>query len=80
MGQLSPHASTREKAARCNEEPVHHKEISCELQLEPNTAKNKMNIKKQHTMEEMVQDIKLKMPLQEVGNVELKPERSGLKM
>ena len=58
MGQLSPHASTREKAELCNEEPVHHKEISCELQLEPNTAKNKMNIKKQHTMEEMVQDLK----------------------
>ena len=41
VGQLSPHSSTREKAARCNEEPVAHKEISYELQLRPSTAKNK---------------------------------------
>ena len=33
-----------------------------------------------YTEIEMVKDIKLKMPHQEVGNVELKPERSGLKM
>lgn len=58
MGHLSPHASTREKAERCNEEPVHHKEISCKLQLRPNTAKKKISIKKQHTTEEMVQDLK----------------------
>ena len=39
VGQRGPHASTREKPASCNEEPVLHTEVSCELQLRLDTVK-----------------------------------------
>ena len=38
---LSPHATTREKPARYNEEPLRHNERSHVLQLRPDAAKNK---------------------------------------
>ena len=34
----SLHATTKEKPAHCNEEPMHHNERSCVLQLRPDAA------------------------------------------